>query len=414
MKTRLILVICLILTFLTACGQVSIPTPTATPTAIPTNTPAPTATPTPTSTPTPIPTATRELTLEEKFGHLVPIDEKVVLAKAGEFSIGDPQIPSGTKYTEMQFRATGESRREQTSLGEVATVHLVFRDNDGVLQDVWMIFAGYSFGVNKDGINVTQGDQFRVGTPDELLKFVCPGTYFEVTVAWQKGTRKNIPEQCASDPRWRGACNELRQEAYRRIADDSEALKRLVEGNGVESSNFRLVPFYLSVRHGVPAPSTNGLGWEFEVEGNTEGCTEGWTGGNQITSLQIRQGYLTAQSTGDDPYIFSPVIQSPGRLGSGIDAEAFPTIEIRMKVSLGETAQLFFIVMATHPDYIQDFTFDEAKSLPFSITGDGQFHTYTLDMTKEMKWSGGIYQLRLDPTDTQAMIEIDYIRLKGP
>ncbi|HEX9330842.1 MAG TPA: hypothetical protein VF896_03065 [Anaerolineales bacterium] len=113
MKTRLIFVACLILTSLSAC-QSLIPTPTVTPAATLTNTSIPTATPKLTSTPTPIPipTATRELTLEEKYGYLVPAEEKVVLHKAGEYGIGDPRIPPGTKYTELQFRATGESRRE--------------------------------------------------------------------------------------------------------------------------------------------------------------------------------------------------------------------------------------------------------------------------------------------------------------
>lgn len=233
-------------------------------------------------------------------------------------------------------------------------------------------------------------------------------------MAWQKGTLKNIREEYYPN----GIGNELFREAYRRIADDSEELKRLIEGNGVESSDFRLVPFYWSIRQGALIPSTNGFGWEFEAGGNT-GCAEGWTAGNQITRLQVRQGNLVAESTGDDPYIFSPSIpyskysENSGRWGPGFAAEDFPTIEIRMKVSSGYTAQLFFT--ATLPDYIGDYTFDEAKSLRFRITPGEQFHAYTLDMTKVEKWSGDIEQLRLDPTDTRATIEIDYIRfLKAP
>ncbi|MGZ9222427.1 MAG: hypothetical protein ACXW4Q_09980, partial [Anaerolineales bacterium] len=194
MKTKPILVTYLILIFLTACQSLN-PTPTSTPTSTPTDTPAPTATPTPTSTPTPIPTATRELTLEENFGHLVSVDEKVVRYTSDEFFTNDPAIPPGTKYNLLQFRATGESRNEQTSLGEVATVQLVFRDNDGILRDIWMIFAGYNFGENKDGTNFMvisegSGGSSKIGAPEELSKLVCPGTSFEVTVAWQKGTLK--------------------------------------------------------------------------------------------------------------------------------------------------------------------------------------------------------------------------------
>jgi len=417
MKTKLVLITHLILTFLTAC-QSFVPTPTATPTATLTNTPTSTATLTPTSTPTPIPTATKELTLEEKFGYLVPVDEKVVLRNAGEYFIGDRDIPSGTKYTGLQFRATGESRREQTSLGEVAMVHLVFRDTSGVLKDLWMWYAGYSFGPNKDGTNMViaiEGNLSygEVGAPDKLLKLVCPGDSIDADVAWQKGSQKEISEKCYTD-----LCNERFRESYNRITEDSAELKLLVEGNGVASSDFRLVPMYFSIVPGVLTKLSNGFGWEFEAGGNT-GCAEGWTAGNQITSLQVSQGNLTAKSTGEDPYIFSPNIpyfkysEYSGRWGRGIEAEAFPIIEIRMKVSSGYVAQLFFI--AVLPDYIEERTFDEAKSLHFPIISDGQFHTYTLDMTKVEKWSGDIEQLRLDPTDTKAMIEIDYIRfLKAP
>jgi hypothetical protein len=65
----------------------------------------------------------------------------------------------------------------------------------------------------------------------------------------------------------------------------------------------------------------------------------------------VSQGHLTAKYTGNDPYIFSPSIQSSGHLGTGINGEAFPMIEIRMKVSSGLIAQLFFT--ATFPDYTQ-------------------------------------------------------------
>ena len=58
MNTRLILTTCMILSFLTACRQTTLPTASATSTAIPTDTHTPTAThtPSPTPTQTPIPT----------------------------------------------------------------------------------------------------------------------------------------------------------------------------------------------------------------------------------------------------------------------------------------------------------------------------------------------------------------------
>ncbi len=419
MKTRTIIIVSLVLSFLSACQSLLL-TPTATPTSTLTYTPTLTSTTTPTLTPTAtaIPTATRELTLEEKYGYLVPDEEKVVASKAGEYFIGDREIPSGTKYTNMQFRATGEHRIEQTSFGEVAMVHLVFRDTSGALQDLWMWFAGYNFGPNRDGANMLQYvegniNYAKVAEPDELLRLVCPSDSIIVDVAWQKGSQKSISEKCYTD-----LCNEMFRKSYNKITEESAELKLLIEGNGVASSDFRLVPLYFRIVPGVLSKSPNGFGWEFGAGGNT-GCNEGWTVGNQIRNLQVKEGNLVFESTGNDPYIFSPDIpyfkysEFSGRWGLGIEAEAFPTIEIRMKVSAGDAAQLFFI--AVLPDYIEELTFDEAKSLTFQITTDGEFHTYTLDMTEVEKWSGDIEQLQLDPTDTRAMIEIEYIRfLKAP
>ena len=78
-----------------------------------------------------------------------------------------------------------------------------------------------------------------------------------------------------------------------------------------------------------------------------------------------------------------------------------------MKVSAGDWAQLFFTTDI-------DKSYDEAKSLRFKIQGDGEFHTYVLRMPKVDGWQSVITQLRLDPVETPATIEIDYIRMEGP
>src|SRR5215207_2053920 len=402
MKVRLMLIVCLLLTFVAACQPV-LPPP------VPSVKTTPTLTATPAPTQTQIPTPTKELTFEEKYGYLVSSHEKVVLANAGEFFIEDTAIPPNTKYTKMQFYATGQSRIEETSLGKVVMIQLVYRDTKGSLQDLWMWYAGYRFGAQKDGVNSISihesggSSSIKYGTPEELLDLLCPGTYFDVTVAWKKGALKNVYEICGPS-----TCNDLMREAYLRIDDDGEELRRLVEGNGVESSDFRLVPFYFSIRNGVLKTSSNGLGWEFELAESASGCTAGWSAGHQITDLLVGQGHLTARSTGNNPYLISPGIQFPGRRITGIEAQAFPRIEIRMKLSSGSTAQLYFT--ALFPDYTQDYTFDESKSLSFPVLGDGQFHIYTVDMTKVEKWKGSIEQLRLDLTGTRATIEVDYIR----
>lgn len=137
-------------------------------------------------------------------------------------------------------------------------------------------------------------------------------------------------------------------------------------------------------------PPTKGQSWEF----NADGDTEGWDVWNQLDPLQIRNGSLITKSTGNDPYMASPRIY--------IGATDFPRIEIRMKISAGNTADLYFITGS-------ESIYDESKVLHFPIISDGQFHIYSLNMSTVKTWSGEITQIRFDPTNSQADIEIDYI-----
>jgi len=139
-------------------------------------------------------------------------------------------------------------------------------------------------------------------------------------------------------------------------------------------------------------PNSSGLLWDFNQNGNPEG----WQAWNQLNTFQVKGGILYTKSTGNDPYMGSPKITA--------NASALSRIEIRMKVTAGDTGELYFITKS-------DGTYDESKVLQFPITVDGEFHTYILDMSKVQKWSGVITQIRLDPTVTQAAIEIDYIHI---
>ena len=137
-----------------------------------------------------------------------------------------------------------------------------------------------------------------------------------------------------------------------------------------------------------------GFAWEFE----TSGDTEGWTAWNQLAPLQVSEGKLITEALGEDPFMGS------GKLA--IDARALPIIEINMKVSAGSIGQIFFITN-------RDTGYDEAKSLRFDIRADGEFHTYSLDMSKVPGWKDLITEIRFDPTIQPGTIEVDYIRLVG-
>ena len=132
--------------------------------------------------------------------------------------------------------------------------------------------------------------------------------------------------------------------------------------------------------------------WDF----NQDGDLEGWKAQNQLNPLQTRNGNLVAKSTGDDPFMISPIIS--------LNASAFSYVEIRMKVSTGNTADLYFITNS-------ESGYDETKVVHFPIISDGQFQTYILDMSKVKPWSGEITQIRFDPTNAQTDIEINYIHI---
>lgn len=136
----------------------------------------------------------------------------------------------------------------------------------------------------------------------------------------------------------------------------------------------------------------NGYAWEFEVPGDSEG----WLPANQMDLFEISSGTLSATAFGSDPYM-----ESGGLL---IDAASYPLIEIRMRITAGGDSQIFFI--SAEDDY-----FIEEKSLIFTPVADGQFHTYTLDMSALEPWRDTITRLRLDPTNAKSVIEIDYIRV---
>lgn len=139
----------------------------------------------------------------------------------------------------------------------------------------------------------------------------------------------------------------------------------------------------------------DGQAWEFETPWNAEG----WGAWNQLTPLLIDQGALSTRSTGNDPYMGSPVF--------ALNAEAFPIVHIRMSVSSGDSARLYFITSS-------DTNYDEAKALQFPIIGDNQYHTYTLDLSRVVGWRGIITQIRLDPSETRSAVLVDFIRIVKP
>lgn len=133
--------------------------------------------------------------------------------------------------------------------------------------------------------------------------------------------------------------------------------------------------------------------WEFGQNDNSDG----WVVWNELAPLTISTGILKTFSSGADPHmVYWPALD--------LDAKTYNTVEIRMKVSAGNTAAVYFTTIA-------DETWDGNKVKPFRLSSGTEYVTYNLDMVTIRTWSGRISQIRLDPTDTNASIEIDYIRI---
>ncbi|MGI9649416.1 MAG: hypothetical protein ACR2OI_12960 [Acidimicrobiia bacterium] len=137
--------------------------------------------------------------------------------------------------------------------------------------------------------------------------------------------------------------------------------------------------------------------WTFDADGDVEG----WDPTNQVDGIKSAGGTLTMTSTGDDPYLHGPAVRFPGG--------AYQTMVITMSLeAAGPTTpgQVFFITE-------EDQLFDEAKSVVFNITSDGEMHTYEIDMSSSSGWAGMVALVRLDPGAVAgATISIDSISFR--
>jgi hypothetical protein len=162
--------------------------------------------------------------------------------------------------------------------------------------------------------------------------------------------------------------------------------------NGYVARSCVLVPGdYTSARSYAYGLGIGRREWNF----NTAGNAENWQPNAQITGLTVSGGTLTAQSTGVDPYMYSPDIT--------LCAAVQPRIEVRMSATAGASAKFYFITDA-------DTAWDEAKSVTVAINPDGLYRSHYFDMAANGQWAGRIRQLRFDPTTTAGTFSIDYIR----
>lgn len=128
---------------------------------------------------------------------------------------------------------------------------------------------------------------------------------------------------------------------------------------------------------------------------NTNGNFEGWTNRNQWNSPAVSSGVYTGTASGNDPYVYSPLIWVN-------TLRATPFIRVRMKSTAGNGA-IYFSTEASP-------TFDGVKVVGFPVVADNAYHDYTVDLRASSGYGGVVTQIRLDPSDVSgAQFAVDSI-----
>ncbi len=112
--------------------------------------------------------------------------------------------------------------------------------------------------------------------------------------------------------------------------------------------------------------------------------SRGWLAAHDVEPLAIDNGALTTRAKGRDPYLIRPSVR--------VAADTIRAIKVRMSVSSGRNAQLFWSTQ-------EQPGFDERRAMHFVVTDDSQMRDYTIPVGNHPQWRGRtITGLRLDPT----------------
>ena len=132
--------------------------------------------------------------------------------------------------------------------------------------------------------------------------------------------------------------------------------------------------------------------WEF----NTDGDLENWSPGGGVADLKTAGGLLSGRSVGHDPVLSMPGLQ--------VEAKRVGRATFRMRSDKPTQVQFFW---ATRLAKMSGQT-----CVTMNVPGDGQFHDYEIDLSKQMRWRSAVTAIRLDPAVQPGVkFDIDYIRL---
>ena len=118
----------------------------------------------------------------------------------------------------------------------------------------------------------------------------------------------------------------------------------------------------------------------------------GWTP-SRHSKLSLRESKLFVNSTGNDPYLSSPLPQS-------LPAGKY-TIQLTMSSSSRGLGQLFWHEQGVQPRFFRD------RSVNFEITHDGKPHSYEIAITPKQTLAG----IRIDPGRAAGKIIVSSIKM---
>jgi murein DD-endopeptidase MepM/ murein hydrolase activator NlpD len=121
--------------------------------------------------------------------------------------------------------------------------------------------------------------------------------------------------------------------------------------------------------------------WDFSGNGNREE----WSLFN-FAGWSVNNGTLFFDPSGSDPFIQSPDIF--------VDASVLRYVKFRLASNASDTNGKIYFKTDISNNYSED------KSKSFTVTNNGTFKTYILDMNGVSNWTGKITGIRIDPADS--------------
>jgi hypothetical protein len=130
--------------------------------------------------------------------------------------------------------------------------------------------------------------------------------------------------------------------------------------------------------------------WEFAAAGDA--C--GWMPARGVKPLGVKDGLLTVDVNGPDPYIISPAVS--------LDTTRVTGITLRARATAPD-GQMFFSISGKG--------YGPTQYRQFKLPADGQFHEVKVDLRVEPLWTGVVDQIRFDFADAPCQVQVDWVRL---